>query len=287
VPAPASPVVAAWELALRLRQRRSEVGVEVKTITQTLNFTRNYWSAVENKRTLLSEENLIKLLELLEFDQQERAELLELRTVAKGRGWWTRYDKLIDSELKRLIGLEAGADRIRGYESILIPGLLQTADYARANMTPDATVRQVEIDQRVEIRLRRQERLSGEDPLSMTAIVSEAALRQEIGGPTVLRGQLQHVAAMIEQRPDRIEFRVIPFTTTACGLFGAATVHLIDFENPMLPTVVWQETVTTRSVIEDPVQVRDILVTYNSALERTLSVQESLNLIRQRIEELA
>ncbi|HUQ59618.1 helix-turn-helix domain-containing protein, partial [Lentzea sp.] len=56
-----SPVVAAWELALRLRQRRVNMGVEVKTITQRLDFSRNYWSAVENERKILSEDNLIKL----------------------------------------------------------------------------------------------------------------------------------------------------------------------------------------------------------------------------------
>src|SRR5262245_31910222 len=59
---PVSPTVAAWELALRLRRRRVQLGVEVRTITQRLGFSRNYWSAVENERKILSEENLVKLL---------------------------------------------------------------------------------------------------------------------------------------------------------------------------------------------------------------------------------
>ncbi|MFD9889238.1 Scr1 family TA system antitoxin-like transcriptional regulator [Amycolatopsis sp. NPDC059027] len=284
---PMSPVVAAWELALRLRKRREQVGIEVKTITQTLGFTRNYWSAVENERKILSEESLLRIIELFEFDREERQELLELRAAAKEHGWWARYSGLLDEDLQRLYGLEHGARSIRTYENLILPGLLQTADYARALMTPDVTIRQVEIDQRVEARLRRQERLRGEHPLQLTAILSEAALRQQIGGPDVLRRQLEHLADMIDEHPETIEVRVIPFTATACGLFGAATVHLIDFDSPRLPTVAWQETVSTWGIIDDSTLVRDLTMTYNDAFRRTQTQQETRTFIRQRIKELA
>lgn len=282
---PTSPVVAAWELALRLKRRRETMGVEVKTIVQRLGFTRNYWSAVENERKILSEESLLKLFDLFEYDEDEREELLVLRTAAKERAWWTRYGGVLSAELQRLIGLEAGARSVRYYESLLIPGLLQTADYAKALMITAVTERRVEADPRVEVRLRRQERLFGDDPLHMTAIISEAALRQEIGGPAVHREQLAHLARVIEERPN-VEVRVIPFTATACGLFGAATTHLIEFADPGLPTVAWQESVTTFAVIDDPDAVRDIAATYNDALGRTLSIADSLKLIQRRIKEL-
>jgi len=284
---PPSPVVASWELVLRLRARREQVGVEVKHITQALGFSRNYWSAVENERKILSQESLNKLLDLLEFGMEERRQLLELREAAKEHGWWTDYSSLFDGELQRLFGLEQGADSIRGYESLLIPGLLQTADYARAIMNPDITLRQVEIEQRVAVRMRRQQRLGGEDPLHLTIIISEAALRQQIGGPAVLRHQLEHLIDMIEQHQSTLDVRVVPFTATACGLFGAATVHLIDFENPRLPTVVWQETVSTWGVIDDPLPVRDISMAYTEALKKTLSSQDSLGLVDRCKKELS
>ncbi|MFD9699081.1 Scr1 family TA system antitoxin-like transcriptional regulator [Lentzea sp. NPDC059081] len=280
-----SPVVAAWELALRLRQRRDEMGIEVKTITQRLGFTRNYWSAVENERKILSEESLIKLIDLLEYDEEERRELLALRLVAKERGWWMRYGGVLSSDLQRLIGLEAGADSVRYYESLLIPGLLQTAEYARALMIPSVTERRVEVDHRVEVRLHRQKRIFGDNPMGMTAIISEAALRQEIGGQAVHRAQLAELKRIIEECPN-VEVRIVPFSATACGLFGAATTHLIDFANSRLPTVAWQESVTTRGIIDAPDQVRDIAATYDDALGRTLTVSKSLELIRQRIKEL-
>jgi len=286
--APSSPTVASWELALRLRQRREQLGIEVRTITATLGFSRNYWSAVENERKILAEDKLKTVLNTFEFDEEEQRELLDLRETAKRRGWWTSYSALFREDTLRLYGLEHGAQSIRTYDSLLFPGLLQTADYARALMTAEIpTIRQVEVGQRVEVRMRRQQRISGDDPLHLTAVVSEAALRQETGGPRVLRDQLAHLARMIEDRPDVVDLRVIPFTATGCGVFGASTFHLLDFASSRLPTLLWQETVTTGVVIDNASQVRDISLTYAEALGRALSGQDSLDRIKQRIRELA
>jgi transcriptional regulator with XRE-family HTH domain len=282
-----SPVVATWELALRLKRRREQLGIEVSTITEDLGFTRNYWSAVENERKILSPEALTRVIDLFEFDDEEKAELLALRAVAKERGWWTRYSALFDADIQRLYGLEQGARSMRDYESLLIPGLLQTADYIKAIMMPDVTVRRIEVDQRVEARLRRQHRLTDpDDPFSLTVVISEAALRQQIGGRRVLRDQLTHLATLIEQVPDALDVRIIPFTVTSCGLFGAATVHLIDFDNPQLPTLAWQETVTTWGIIDDRIQVNNIKTAYEDAYRRALPKEESLHMIFARTKEL-
>ncbi|GHH38089.1 Scr1 family TA system antitoxin-like transcriptional regulator [Lentzea cavernae] len=286
MPKPASPVVAGWELAFRLREQRELKNVDVKTITDALGFTRNYWSAVENERKLLSEENLIAVLDLLEFDVGVRQRLLDLRVAAKERGWWTRYGNLLDNDLQRLIGLEAGAETIRYYESLIIPGMLQTEEYARAIMEPDDTIRLIDVNQRVEVRVRRQQRLTGEAPLRVVAIISEAALRQQIGGPAVLRRQLEHLARSIEENQTGLEVRIVPFTATACGLFGAATIHLLHFPEDRLPVVLFQETVTTRDITSDLVRVAEISSTYDGAMERTLSPLKSLAIIRQCIKEL-
>ncbi|WP_284746920.1 Scr1 family TA system antitoxin-like transcriptional regulator [Amycolatopsis sp. RTGN1] len=284
---PSSPVVASWELALRLKRRREQLGIEVRTITDTVGFSRNYWSAVENERKILSPEALARIIELFEFDEEEKQELLALRAAAKERGWWSRYSALFDSDIQRLYGLEQGALSMRDYESLLIPGLMQTADYIRAIMMPDVTVRQVEVDQRVQARLRRQERLMNpDDPFTLTAVISEAALRQQIGGKRVLRDQLTHLGNLIEEHPEALDVRIIPFTATACGLFGAATVHLIDFDNPQLPTLAWQETVTAWGIIDDSTQVRNITTAYDDAYRRALNREQSLQIIRNHAREL-
>jgi transcriptional regulator with XRE-family HTH domain len=286
MPSPMSPTVASWELALRLRQRRERLGIDAKTIAEAIGFTRNYWSAVENERKQLSEENLDKALDVLEFDQEDQQELRRLRATAKERGWWTRYS-MLDAEVERLYGLEAGASSIKEYESILIPGMLQTAEYARAIMTPAETLREVEVDQHIEVRLKRQERLNADSPLRLTALISEAVLHQEIGGPAILRRQLQHLVDVAEAHPDTIDIHVIPFTATSCGLFGAATVRVLDFPSPRLPMLAYQETVTAHVLLDDRTTVRDITTTYTAALKIALNPQESTEMIRRRIAEVA
>ncbi|MFJ9782476.1 Scr1 family TA system antitoxin-like transcriptional regulator [Amycolatopsis sp. NPDC101161] len=255
---PASPVVASWELALRLK-RREQLGIEVRAITEELGFTRNYWSAVENERKILSLESLTRIMELFEFDAEEREELLALRAAAKERGSCSRYSALFDDEIQRLCGPELGARSLRDYENLFTSGMLQTANYTRAIMLPDVTMRPAEGDQRVEARQRRQARLADEnDTLTLTAVISEAALRQQIGGRQVLRNRLVHLATLIEQCSDQLEIGVLPFTATTCGLFGGATLVLLDFDDPQLPTLAWQEAVTTWETIDDPTQVRNL-----------------------------
>ncbi|MCP2262657.1 Helix-turn-helix domain-containing protein [Streptoalloteichus tenebrarius] len=283
-----SPTVATWELALRLRQRREQLGMEVATLATSLGFTRNYWSAVENERKILSVEKLTKALSLLEFDVDEQRELLELREFAKQRGWWANYSALFTNELGRFYGLEQGAQSIRTYESMLVPGLLQTEEYARALISSDrANIRQVEVEQRVEIRMRRQACLKGDNPLHLTAVISQAALLQQTGGPQTLRAQLAHLVNLIEGLPDTLHLHVIPFTASGCGVFGASTFHLIDFASPRLPTRAWQETVTAAGIIDDPDQVRDLSLTHEEARQQSLDLRDSLDLIKQCHQDLA
>jgi len=278
--APSSPTVAGWELALRLRERRKELGIDVKAITDLLGFSRNYWSAVENDRRILAEDKLQILLDEFEFDDDERQELLDLRNLAKGRGWWARYSALFSDDMLRFFGLEHGAEGVRNYESMLIPGLLQTSDYARAATGADLAVSQVDVDQRVEARLKRQERLVAEEPLRLTAVISQAALLQQVGGPTVQRAQLSHVANVIESRPESIEVRVVPFTNPPGSLLWSSTLYLLDFDSPRLPTIASHETVTqTGIVVDDENEVRHMSMAFADALTCSLQPDESLDLI--------
>jgi transcriptional regulator with XRE-family HTH domain len=283
---PPSPVVANWELVLRLRERREQLGLGIKDITDTLGFTRNYWSAIENERKIIPANTLRSLFDILEFDDAERHQLVELREVAKTRSWWNKYSALFDEKLQRLYGLERGAQAIRGYDTLLIPSMLQTADYARAIISNDITVRQVEVEQRVEVRLLRQQRLNDENPLELKVILSEAALKQQVGGPAVLKDQLSHLLHVIEQHPNNVDIRVIPFTATPCNLLTSGTLHLLDFQSPRLPRAAWTETVMTWSIVTDPNQVREITMVFNDALERTLGHEESKTIIERYRKEL-
>ncbi|MGQ4596994.1 Scr1 family TA system antitoxin-like transcriptional regulator [Nocardia sp. R6R-6] len=282
--APLSPTVARWELMLRIKRRRTEFDVTGSVIAKELGFTLSYWSKVEKER-VLAEDKLRKLMNLLEFDPDEREEMLRLREIAKRRGWWSEYAELLPDDVARFYGLEHGADVIRSYTSILIPGLLQTEDYARAVIANDrARIRQVEIDSWVEVRMRRQKRLAGVEPVRLTAIVNEAALTQRTGGVEVLKGQLRHLISVVEKRCDVVDIRVIPFDAPGGSLLTGASFHLLGFDSALLPDVAWTETLVHLAVIEDGASVRHLSTMFGNALtDHALPREESIALIERRL----
>ncbi|MGN2635116.1 Scr1 family TA system antitoxin-like transcriptional regulator [Nocardia takedensis] len=277
--APVSPTVARWELVLRLRELREQRGFDSATFARRVGFTPANWSHVENGRRVLTTDSIAPVLEILEIDAEERAELLTLLDAGKQRGWWAKSSALIGAELQRLYGMEFGAQSIRSYDSLVVPGLLQSEAYARALISADVMIRPVQVEQLVAIRLRRQERLRGAQRVELTAVIGEATLRQRIGGPEVLRGQLEHLLALGEEL-DTVEIRVIPFAATAGAVLGGSSFHLLDFCGERLPTFGWVENAVFGGAVEDPDLVRDLGFAYLRALEQSLSRAESLALIR-------
>ncbi len=136
---PTSPTVARWELIRRLRERRQQLGLDAAAVSKAVSISPANWSHVEADRRMLTEEKLQIMCDLLEIDGAERELIFELRATGKQRGWWQDYSALFSTELLRFYGLEYGAELVRTYDSVLIPGLLQTADYAHALIASDTT----------------------------------------------------------------------------------------------------------------------------------------------------
>ncbi|MEL7156144.1 MAG: Scr1 family TA system antitoxin-like transcriptional regulator [Actinomycetota bacterium] len=282
-----SPWLARWELSLRLRDRRKHLGMDVKTITSALGFSRNYWSAVENNRTVLSVEKLGLLIDLFEFEPHEAEQLLHLRDIARHREWVAQYSAVLSDDMKRFYGLEAGAQRVEAWESMLITGLLQTEAYARATITSDPDVTANRAEQLVQVRLRRQLRLRGTDPVELLTVMSEAALWQANGGTEVLRQQLLHLLRVGEELRDTVEIRIVPFKATL-GAVGGATRFIFHFSSPHLPTLAWQESMDgTESVEEGQERFQRFSVSNARALEMSLSREDSAALIAERADALA
>ncbi|WP_282782301.1 MULTISPECIES: helix-turn-helix transcriptional regulator [unclassified Nocardia] len=277
--APVSPTVARWELVLRLRELREQHGFDSATFAKRVGFTPANWSHVEKGRRVLTVNTIGPVLELLEVEGEEREELLALLAASKERGWWAKSSALIGTELQRYYGMEYGAEAIRSYDSLVIPGLLQTEEYARALISADVMIRPVQVEQLVAVRMRRQQRLFDDDRPEVTAVVGEATLRQQIGGPKVLRGQLEHLARLLDDS-DAVTVRVIPFTATAGAVLGGSSFHLLDFTAAALPTFGWVESAVFGGAVDDPDQVRDLSFAYVRALDQSLDRAESLEMIR-------
>ncbi|MEM8925743.1 MAG: Scr1 family TA system antitoxin-like transcriptional regulator [Actinomycetota bacterium] len=281
-----SPALSRWELSIRLRERRRVLGMDIKDLTRELAFSRNYWSAVENDRAVLSEEKLRRLLDLFEFDEHEGRQLLALRNTAKERDWTAQFSAVLSDDMKRFYGLEAGAQRVQAWESMHVTGLLQTEAYASATIRSDPGVTATRASQLVKVRLLRQERLRGADPLGLTAVMSEASLWQETGGRSVLRAQLKHLLEVSDEAPDTVEIRIVPFRATL-GALGGATRFLFHFASPHLPTLAWQERMdATESVEEGEERFEQLSISNARALDLSLSREDSLALIKERMDAL-
>lgn len=279
---PTSPTVARWELTMRLNARRKELGIDVDTAAKALKISRNHWWQIMSDRRALTDDHFDAIITLFGIGTQEQEELRSLRADARRRGWWSEYSALFSDDIRRLFGLEHGAQAIRSYEGLLVPGLLQTETYARAVMTSDiARVRPVDAERYIEVRMRRQRRLLGDEPLEVTALISEAVLVQQTGGPDVLREQLRHLAALVRDKRTRITIRVVPFSAARRPILSGSPFHLIDFASPVLPTVAWHESVATHGIIDDPVRVRELRIIYAEQLESALSQDDSIALIEQ------
>ena len=277
----ASPTVARWELSKRLSDRRREIGVDVKTIAAHLGFTRNYWSAVENDKTLIAEDKLRAVFDLLEFDDTDRAELLDLREASRRRGWWEEYDDILSEEGLRLFGYEAGASRIRSFESFVMPGLLQTERYTREITRHDPFHSAMREDRLVEMRQRRQQVLF-EERTSYVAILSEAALTQRWTSDEVQSEQYLHIADVMDAF-DNIEIRVLPFDAPPGGIALSSTLELLTFPSHHLPGIAWQEALRPVGMVAAPdEQYHRIEIGWARGLERCLNPEKSLRFIRNR-----
>ncbi|MFD0817087.1 helix-turn-helix domain-containing protein [Micromonospora zhanjiangensis] len=281
-----SPVVQAWELGMRLRQRREEIGYTAAAAGRAIGIIQAYVSGVEAGRVKLPARRLEQIVKTYELEPDEAAELEELRLGATRRGWWHEYAQLFPAEFLRFLGYEAGADHIRSFHPEAIHGLLQTEEYARAVIRGGTTtIRLTEVDRRVAVRLARQARLGGDNPIKVSTVLGEGALRQQVGGPAVMRDQLGHLLRLASDQPEQVEIRVLPFSVGAHPAFGGP-FEILSFPSPRLPDLVWQEILTSIDIIDQSIRVTDYVVTFAETRELALSSEDSLDLIRRIAKEM-
>jgi transcriptional regulator with XRE-family HTH domain len=249
---------------------------------KAIDTSQSYISGVESGKLKINASKLAELATVLDFDATELEELQELREAAGKRAWWSPYSAMFSADMLRYIGFEHGAEAIRAYNAGLISGLLQTEEYALAVMHGGGpSIRLAEANRRVEARMKRQQRLDDDDPLRLTALITESALRQQIGGRAVMAGQLRHLAKRIEQLPETLDVRILPFSADYYNALGGSSFYLFGFASSRLPELVWQETITSTDLIDQPMRMREYNLAHDQAMGYALGRTESLDVIQQ------
>ncbi|OLT44111.1 transcriptional regulator [Saccharomonospora sp. CUA-673] len=279
--APMSSTVQALELGLRLRERREQLGLTLSAVGKETGIGGNNLSSIEIAKRKLTAPKLEALVQIYGLSEEQADELEVLRSRTEQREWWDDYARLYSEEFLRFIGLEAGSSAFRQYTAETIPGLLQTADYARAMIRGGSPyIKPVDVGPRIESRLARQARLEGPDPIDLTVVIGQTALRQEVGGRDIMVHQLSRLASLAEERRDHIKIHVMPYSAGAHPVIGGG-LTILSFHSQLLPDMVWQEAVTTGALIDKPHIVRELSASLDEAIDRALDLDASLEIIHE------
>jgi hypothetical protein len=204
----------------------------------------------------------------------------ELGRTARQRGWWDTYADMLGPEYATLIALEADAESAGWYAAQIVPGLLQTEEYAREIIRSTLLISPPgEIERRVQVRIARQRVLTREHPLRLSVVLDEAAIERVIGGPEVMRGQLAHLAE-VSQRAN-IDLRVLP---NAVGAHPAITGEftILRFPELIAPDVVYLENMTSNIYVEREAEVFRYSLAFESLTALSLGLEDSAALLAGR-----
>ncbi|GGY73087.1 transcriptional regulator [Streptomyces olivaceoviridis] len=271
-----NPTVRRRRLGQELRRLRELKGMTAEEVAERLLVSQSKISRLENGRRSISQRDVRDLCGVYEVEDQRIVDsLMEMARDSRQQGWWHTFG---DIPYSVYIGLETDAESLRVYEPQLVTGLLQTRAYAEAlvqGALPETST--TEIEKRVQVRMRRQERITAQaNPLRLWVVLDEAALKRVVGSRLVMREQLEHLIEM-SQLP-HVTVQVLPFDVGAHpGLNGQYAI--LEFADAADSSVVYLEGVTSDLYLEKAQDVQKYAVMYEHLRAQSLNVEASRKFI--------
>lgn len=264
------------QLGAELRRLRDVAQRTVADAAGELGWSESKLSRIETANTGIRKADLERLLAMYDVAEAERPRLLALAGQARQRAWWEAYGDTLASAYETYIGFEAEATAIYNYEVQVVPGLLQTAEYASAVTQVDNVEHPDVVGQRVAVRMARQAVLTREPPPRLWAILDEAVLRRPMGGPDVMRRQLLRLIEASE-RP-MITIQVLPFSAGSHrGLAGSFVV--LEFAGTDEHPLVYSEGMTGGVFRSKPDELRSYWMSFEALRAACLSPADSAEFI--------
>jgi transcriptional regulator with XRE-family HTH domain len=270
-----SPTFVRFQLGAQLRRVREEASVTAEQAADVIEVSASTLRRIEAGRVGIKAPALNALLDRYGVaDVELRDTLLSMAKTGKQRGWWAKYGDL-PSSYRQYIGLESAAEEVQNFETLVVPGLLQTADYARAMTSEDAFEPSPEaVERRVEVRMQRQE-LIASGKLRLVAVLDEAVLHRQIGGAAIMADQL--TALLESSKRWNVTVQVIPFREGAYASM-LTSFHILNFADG--PGVVYIEGLTGDLYAEGE-DVRRCTVVFNSLRAAAMSPTDSAAMIEE------
>ncbi len=275
-----SPTVRGRRLMREITRLRQVAGLSLEIASRRLDFSKSKLYRLENGRGRITTDDLADMLDLYGVRSPQREALIQLGRDARKRGWWTAYADVFTGSY---IGLESEAATIR-VNAHVVPGLLQTAGYARAVISQTRPALEPgAIERAVAARAARQQAILDRDnPPDIHVILDEAALRRQAGGPAVLSGQLTALA-QASARPN-VAIQVLPFTAGAnAGMDGKFVI--LTFPSAGDPPVAYVEGLMGDIYLESEAELDRYNLAWTHLITQALEPGESVALVSELAEE--
>lgn len=276
-----TPTLRGRRLARELRDHRQRSNLTQVEAAQRVGISKSQLSRIEAAKERASDEDVSKLLQLYGLDIDRHPAILQLNKDAWQRGWWTAYGDAFNGSFYML---EDQAPEIRTYETLLVPGLLQTPDYARAILRARPDVDEDDLDRLVARRMARKAVLTRSHPPAFSTVINEAALRQVIDGDTeLLRKQCSEIWTVASER-ENVTVQILPFTAgLAAGLLGSFT--LFNFPDDHGLDVAYSEDPLGEWYAESNEQLTGLRVAFEDVSRVALTPEDSLRWLVDRSRE--
>ncbi len=272
---PYSPTIRRRRLGFELRRLREEHGFTLDDAAKRSGVPRATIGKIETAESRRTRaRDLDALADLYNLDEEGRAGLHQLSRESKEKGWWSRYKDVFSDQA--LPDFEGEASAIRTFQAQVIPGLLQTPDYAREVFRGGRATDDPGMERRVEARITRQSILSRVRAPHMTAVVDEAALRRVVGNRSIMLEQLEHLEHLALRH--NIDIQVLPFACGAhLGMAGAFTI--LDFPEHRDPSIVYVSTAADGLYLDQPSDIERYNIAFSNVQGAALSLTASARFI--------
>ncbi|MBV9140437.1 MAG: helix-turn-helix domain-containing protein [Pseudonocardiales bacterium] len=273
------PAALRWLIGVELGNFRKRSGMRATDAAKVLRCSSGKIGHMESGRNQQQPAEVTALLGAYGADLADIERLASLSGGADRPAWWAPWADVVPEWLRTFIGLEGFASAVSDYSTFVVPALLQTREYSLGATVGGSRVRPDRAERVVGLRMERQRRLDSESaPLRLLALIEESVLDRPIGGPAVLRRQLEHLISQSER--DNVEIRVLP---TSVGLHdgGVGPFKLLDFAQAQ--SIAYVESITDALYVQDHVQVSDYTWTVASLRELALSPADTREAIRARL----
>lgn len=275
--AESNPAMRRRQLGMELRRLREAAGKTQDEAAGWAGLASTAMSKIERGKQRLDQGRLRLLIQFYNVESPHAEALEHLRREAGKRGWWVQYGEDVPPWFDAYLGMETAAAEIWTYEPELIPGLLQTPEYARAITLATRPSEADQADRFVEVRAARQKRLTDDDPLIVRAVINEAVLRREVGGPEVLRAQLDRLAEAAAL--PNVSIRLLPFSIREHPSMLGGFTCLRFPQEPL--NVAYVEYDGGAIYIERPWRVERFAETFERLVNLTLTERETIEFLDQ------